>query len=77
MRQEPASEYLTVTLTKQEKELLHRLAYEQGATMRGYVRKLIRDAGSRLEIGVDGSRADKHGSTYQDSEMEESYDRSR
>ena len=48
MRSDTLSEYFSVTLTKQEKELLRRLAEERGATMRGYIRKLIRDAGSRF-----------------------------
>ncbi len=44
MEKAPLSEFFTISMTRQEKVLLEKLAYEQGATMRGYLRKLIRDA---------------------------------
>jgi hypothetical protein len=44
MARDGLSAVFTLTLSEQEKRLLARLAYERGATMSGFVRKLIRDA---------------------------------
>jgi hypothetical protein len=44
MTEEVLSEYMTLTMTPSDKQALVRMSNEQGATMRGYIRKLIRDA---------------------------------
>lgn len=44
MERQQFTHLFTISLTQQDKKLLARLAYERGATMSGFVRKLIRDA---------------------------------
>ena len=68
MRSETPSEYLTLTLTRQEKELLLRLADEHGATLRGYVRKLIRDAGNAVAARGCSEPAPKSASDLEEME---------
>lgn len=48
MNSDPLCELFSVQMTQHEKRLLQQLAYEQGATMSGFVRKLIRDAGAAI-----------------------------
>jgi hypothetical protein len=44
---EALSRRIQLTLSESDKAALERMSYEQGATMRGFIRKLIRDAASR------------------------------
>lgn len=44
-QQEQLTELFSFQMTAREKQLLRTLAYEQGATLSGLLRKLIRDAG--------------------------------
>ncbi len=62
MRKEALSNRFQLTLTEHEKDLLERLSYEQGATMRGYLRKLIRDAAA-LRPGSEGERVARYAAT--------------
>lgn len=47
MRREAHSETVTLTLTRQERLLLERLAIQNGATMRGLLRYVIREEARR------------------------------
>ena len=54
MRQESLCRTFTLTLTPRDRVSLEKLSIEHGATMRGYLRKLLRDAAaSELKRGHD------------------------
>jgi hypothetical protein len=50
MEREQLTDLLTVSLTRRDKKLLARLAYEQGATMSGLIRRLIREAARTTQL---------------------------
>ena len=58
---ESRTEVLTLTLTRREKDTLQQMAQEHGATMRGIVRKLIRDA-ARSDTSSTQSQEARHAS---------------
>ncbi len=57
MVQEELTELFTFQMTAREKELLRTLAYEQGATLSGLLRKLIRDATRDVRTDNDARTA--------------------
>jgi hypothetical protein len=58
MLREPLCVELTVTLTPSDREALGRMAQAHGATLRGTIRKLIRDAAEHeiSTLGKSGGR---------------------
>ncbi len=61
MQREVLSEPVTVVLTTQEKQQLIELARAHGATMRGTIRRLIRDAAQGGQNAGAGSPAQEGG----------------
>ena len=58
-RIEPLCETVTLSLTPTDKSMLARMAEANGSTMRGFVRKLIRDAAKNSD-GVRNSKPHLH-----------------
>lgn len=52
---EKLCEFVTVTMTPTERRLLEQIAEENGATLRGTIRRLIRLAGNNTRTASDAS----------------------
>lgn len=48
MKRETLSEFITLTMTPEDRASLEYMAHEQGATLRGFIRRLIRNAASSI-----------------------------
>jgi hypothetical protein len=59
MKREPLSRHFVVALTDSDKEMLAALAEHRGGTMRGTIRKLIRDA-AHNSLGEPGQQETRY-----------------